>query len=281
MNRKTIEELIRKGETEKALEVLLALVRHHHLESQEHEVILLSGQFHELEKAQRLGVIAFSDHQVSMNKIKAALNHITGELPSEGKEDDSNTPSNQEVILFLSANPKGTVQLRVDEELRKIKDCLASATRRDSITLLSEPAVNLPTFTRALLVHQPSILHFSGHGLGQGISIEDEQGEEMIFPNEGLQLLFNTFKGRLHTVFLNACYSESQAEIISAFGLHVIGMNDEMGDKSAIRFAQGFYQALGEGKPVPQAFQMGLVHISTDGRFARTAELWYQGKKNS
>lgn len=279
MNRKTIEELIRKGETEKALEALLVLVRHHHLESQEHEVIVLSGQFHELEKAQRLGVIAFSDHQVSMNKIKAALTHITGELPSEGKEDDSNTQSNQEVILFLSANPKGTVQLRLDEELRKIKDCLASATRRDSITLLVEPAVNMLTFTKALMQHEPSILHFSGHGLGQGISIEDERGEEMIFPNEGLRLLFNTFKGRLHTVFLNACYSESQAEVISACDLQVIGMNDEMGDQSAIRFAQGFYQALGEGKPVSQAFQMGLVHVSTEGRFSNTPELWYRGKK--
>lgn len=279
MKRAEIENLLIKGETAKALALMLTVTKAMDLNDLESQLILLSGQYHELEKAQLLGIIASADYQLSSNRIKNALTVILKELPNDNTSQLSTHQA--ERILFLSANPKGTVQLRVDEELRKIKDLLAAATHRDSITLLSEPAVTMLAFTKALQQHQPTILHFSGHGLESGISIEDEQGEEMIFPTKGLELLFKNFKGRVHTVFLNACYSESQAKVMSQSDLYVIGMQDEMGDTPSIRFAQGFYQALGEGQEVPQAFQMGMVHVSTEAQFAAIPVLWHQGKKIS
>jgi len=42
---------------------------------------------------------------------------------------------------------------------------------------------------------------------------------------------------------------------------YVIGMNQAIGDKAASAFAIGFYQALGAGRPIEDAYKLGCVQI--------------------
>ena len=42
---------------------------------------------------------------------------------------------------------------------------------------------------------------------------------------------------------------------------YVIGMNEKIGDEAAIAFAIGFYQALGAGRTVEEAYKLGCVQI--------------------
>ncbi len=67
-------------------------------------------------------------------------------------------------ILILSANPKDTVRLRLDEEVREIDEGLRRAKYRDRFFIHSKWAVRLRDFRRALLDYEPQIVHFCGMG---------------------------------------------------------------------------------------------------------------------
>ena len=64
---------------------------------------------------------------------------------------------------------------------------------------------------------------------------------------------------------LNACYSELQAKAIAKHIDCVIGMSIAIGDSAAINFAIAFYQALGYGRDVRAAFELGCGLIDLQG----------------
>ncbi len=63
-------------------------------------------------------------------------------------------------ILILSANPKNTANLRLDEEVGEIKNTLAISPHRDEFQIITESAVRVDDLTRFLFHHQPTIVHF-------------------------------------------------------------------------------------------------------------------------
>jgi hypothetical protein len=79
-----------------------------------------------------------------------------------------------------------------------------------------------------------------------------------------LSQLFSTLKDNIQCVVLNACYSENQAKAIAANIDCVIGMSRSISDSAAISFAAGFYQALGFGRNIKTAFDLGLGQIDLD-----------------
>ena len=144
-------------------------------------------------------------------------------------------------ILILSANPKGTTQLRLDEEVRDIKEGLQRSKWREQFVIESSGAVRSRDIRRAILDDEPpQIVHFSGHGIGSqgqereydrgdrklipvpesvtesgGLVFEDETGHQKLVDGEALAGLFKLFSDRLECVVLNACYSEVQARAIA------------------------------------------------------------------
>ncbi|MEB3218169.1 MAG: hypothetical protein VKN72_18325 [Nostocales cyanobacterium 94392] len=65
------------------------------------------------------------------------------------------------------------------------------------------------------------------------------------------------FAKDIECVVMNACYSEVQAEAIHEHINCVIGMNYKIGDKAAIDFATGFYDALTNGRNYQDSFEFG------------------------
>ncbi len=169
-------------------------------------------------------------------------------------------------ILILSANPKGTTQLRLDEEVREIEEGLLRAKKRDKFRIKSPRAVRYRDIRRAILDFEPHILHFSGHGAGeQGLVFEDETGQEKLVNAEALAGLFKLFSDKLECVVLNACYSEVQATAIAKSIPYVVGMKKAIGDKAAIEFAVGFYDGLGAGRDYVFAHKLGCSAIKMAG----------------
>ncbi|MCV3215457.1 hypothetical protein OGM63_18385 [Plectonema radiosum NIES-515] len=116
-------------------------------------------------------------------------------------------------ILILAANPKDTVRLRLDQEVRDIEEGLQLAAQRDKFTLQQKWAVRSQDIRRAVLDFRPNIIHFSGHGSeAEGLSFEDEVGKEKFVTPEALGGLFKLFASHVECVLLNACYSEVQEE---------------------------------------------------------------------
>ena len=168
-------------------------------------------------------------------------------------------------ILILSANPKNTSKLRLDEEVREIEAGLERCKYREQFQIISKWAVRSDTLRQALLDREPSIVHFCGHGSGtQGLALENKLGEMQLVSTNSLAELFGLFKGKINCVVLNACYSEAQAEAIYQHVNCVIGMNQAIGDDAAIQFAKGFYDGLGAGRTFEDAFYFGRNAISLE-----------------
>jgi hypothetical protein len=169
-------------------------------------------------------------------------------------------------ILVLSANPKGTKPLRLNEEIREIKEGLQLAKKRDSFHIESAEAVRVRDIHRSILKHDPYIVHFSGHGAGEeGLIFEDNTGQQKLVDAAALAGLFKLLADKTKCVLLNACYSEIQAKAIAKHIDYVIGMSQEIGDKAAIEFAVGFYDALGAGRSVEFAYKLGCQVIRMAG----------------
>jgi hypothetical protein len=183
-------------------------------------------------------------------------------------------------LLFLTANPKGTTTLRLDQEIRDITEGLQRAKHREAFQLESRWAVRPRDIQRALLDLNPQIVHFSGHGLGEpiapdettrklnapeGLAFEDPEGKIAIASTEALATLFSLFKGTIQCVVLNACYSANQAKAIAQHIPYVVGMNQAIGDRAAIEFAVSFYDALGAGRDVPFAYELAKNAIQLSG----------------
>jgi hypothetical protein len=172
-------------------------------------------------------------------------------------------------ILILTANPKfpNYQPLRLDAEVRQIEEALRRSQHRNRFQLGIQLATRTKDLRRALLDHQPQIVHFSGHGSGeQGLVLENEDGKLQLVSTEALTQLFQTSNiCEVECVLLNACYSEVQADDIHKIVDCVIGMHQPIGDKAAILFAEGFYDALGAGKPYEEAYKIGCNAIALEG----------------
>lgn len=160
-------------------------------------------------------------------------------------------------ILILSANPTNTNRLRLDEEVREIEEGLQRSRNRERFKVRSKWAVRLRDLRRSMLDYEPQIVHFSGHGEVNGLALEDEFGNAVLVNPDALEGLFELFSDRVECVLLNACYSESQVKGISKHIQYVIGMRQEITDRAALEFAVGFYDALGAGKSIEEAFKFG------------------------
>ena len=166
-------------------------------------------------------------------------------------------------ILILAANPDSYEKLRLDQEVRSIEESLKRSLHREKFEITSRWAVRERDFYRHVLELQPQILHFCGHGEGQdGIVLEDETGESHLISTHALASYFRLFaKIGLQGVVLNACYSAVQAEAISQVVNYVIGMNQEITDEAAQNFAVAFYDGLGVGIDVQDAFDLGCTGL--------------------
>jgi len=165
-------------------------------------------------------------------------------------------------ILFLAANPTDTTRLRLDEESRAIDQSLRQAEFRDQFDIKQHWAVRVGDIQELRLRHQPHIVHFSGHGgPSSEIILEDNAGNSHPVSVRALSTLFSVLKDNVRCVVLNACFSEQQAQAIAEHIDCVIGMSTAIGDAAAISFATAFYQALGYGRDVKTAFDLGCVQI--------------------
>ena len=258
----------------------------------ENDLLLQTASFNRNTRDFNNSLIVRGDYDVAIAKVTYAITQIVERLPAEGNDvpveskggststsDAANSNDEVKKILFLSAGAKGQRKLRLDEELRKVKDELAAATYRDKFDLESEGAVQVRVITKAMQVHRPQIVHFSGHGEEAGIIVENDEGYDEVFPTAGLDRLFRLFKKNVECVVLNACYSAAHAAAISKHGIYVVGMNKEILDQSSIDFAVGFYQSLGEGNDYRFAFEMALIANAINISDADTPVLWHDGRQ--
>lgn len=177
-----------------------------------------------------------------------------------------NPVNNKNVVLFLAADPTDATRLRLGEEYREIQEKLQLAKMREKFNLTQRFSVRPADISQSILDEKPQIVHYSGHGTIDGyLCFENELGQIHYIEPDALAELFELVASHVECVLLNACYSTTQAEAIAKHIKYVVGMNKAIGDKAAIAFAVGFYQALGAGKSYEEAYKFGCVQIRLQG----------------
>lgn len=165
-------------------------------------------------------------------------------------------------ILFLTANPKSVVKLRLDEEVREIEQKVMLAQKKDQIILVNKGAVRIGDLQLYLNQERPTVVHFCGHGTSEGrIVLEDNSGNPRAVPPEALARVFEFLKDNIRCVVLNACFSSEQANAISQHIDCVVGMSSSISDKAAIAFTSAFYLAIASERSVRGAFDQGKTEL--------------------
>jgi len=165
-------------------------------------------------------------------------------------------------ILFLAANPRDTVRLRLDEEQREIEHKILLAQKKDRVIIVNKGAVRVGDLQLYLNQEKPTIVHFSGHGSNEGrIILEDNSGKARAIPPPALARVFGILKDNIRCVILNACFSLKQAQAITQNIDCVIGMSSSISDKAAIAFASAFYLAIASERSIGNAFDQGINEL--------------------
>lgn len=166
-------------------------------------------------------------------------------------------------ILFLAADPTDAARLRLGREFREIQEQLRSA--QNIVLEIPQLSVRTRDISWALLNTKPQIVHFAGHGSSDGaLCFENQAGQTHPVSPVSLATLFEQFTDQVNCVLLNACYSEHQAIAIAQHINFVIGMSAAISDESAIAFAIGFYQALGAGRSIEDAYKFGCAQVGLE-----------------
>ncbi|HEV8133662.1 MAG TPA: CHAT domain-containing protein [Pyrinomonadaceae bacterium] len=165
-------------------------------------------------------------------------------------------------ILFLSANPWTTSRILVDEEAREIFERLQEGPYRNSFQLLKHEATRTIDLQRLLLLHEPHIVHFSGHANKKHrLILGGAPGRGKTVDHDGLVGVFALYSTHLRLVFLNACFTKAQARSISKVIDYSIGAGKGIGDRGGVAFAGAFYRALGFGKSIRTAFGSAKAEV--------------------
>lgn len=174
--------------------------------------------------------------------------------------------ANPESVETTIAHPDGTVEvngvwLRVDTEVRQVKDMLKRSKFRDLVTVEHLPAATSMDLLEGLNDHRPHVVHFSGHASTLGLLMENDKG------TEGGDELGFTLLARIlgatdeppKLLVLNACESLAGADDLLRTVPTVIAMSSSINDTSAITFAARFYSGIASAQSVATAVEQAKV----------------------
>ena len=182
-------------------------------------------------------------------------------------------------ILFVAASPIDEVRLQTDKEYREITDEMKRGTHRDNFTFLNPQLAVTITNLITAMNENPNVIHFSGHGNIDGISITTNDNKSQFLSMKTMERIFKNKESIPRLILLNSCYSSEQAKHLSQFG-YVIGNKCGVGDNAAISFAKGLYNGLGAGKKFTDAINDGLIVLEAECPDSQNIiEVWNKGEK--
>lgn len=261
----TIRDLIQQGELQSAISEITRITANY-LSRYSNEVILHAASLNQTIDNERRGILNVDQIRQEKNRIIYALLELTNEIEKEiATKEKKNNRDKKIKILFLAANPSDTTQLNLKKESSSIDRALCQAEFHDKFELSPHWAVSASNLQEFLLIDKPNIVHFSGHGSeASELILEDDSGKSSPVSVEALSELFSDLKDNIRCVVLNACYSKPQAKAIAYHIDSVIGMSKAITDDAAISFATAFYRALGYGRNLKTAFNLGCSQINLE-----------------
>jgi len=170
-------------------------------------------------------------------------------------------------ILYLAANPRDTSHIRLQEEAREMDYRLRQSLQRDAFEFVHYLAARPRDLLRGLQEVEPHILHFSGHGTkNQEILLEANDGSGQPVAPRDLAELVGLFNTNLKVAVLSCCFARKQAKALHQVLDFTMGAAKPISDAGAVSFSANFYQVLGSGGSIKQAFGAARLITNIEGR---------------
>lgn len=199
-------------------------------------------------------------------RIASALEKLASRPISGEAAAMTSSPQSHATVLFFACNPQDQGHLRLDQEARAIGQMVRMSDFRDVLQFQTKWAVQPLDLLQAVNEFKPRIVHFSGHGGSDGyLAFEDEAGNTKLVGPDALAQSLQSASDEIQLVFLNACHSVKQAEVVCQHIPAAVGMRSGIGDTAAKVFAMQFYSALGFGHSVQRAFDQAKAGLLLEG----------------
>jgi C-terminal of Roc, COR, domain/Effector-associated domain 11 len=284
-----VRDYIAKARTDHAISVIESWAKGNKAFAAQNAIAMIQADYRKLRSEEMLGIAENVGQRTATINYRILNFEWQLDAPSPVGETPKGVtitqpPSSGSItmkILFIASNPSDQTRLQTDKEHRLIKAEMERGSHRDKFEFLPPQfAVTITELLRAMN-DKPQIVHFSGHGMEEGIVITTEANASQLLPIPAIKRLFRPLQNVAKVVLLNA-YSAAQAEEISKFDCYVVGYTKPIGDAAAIGFAQGLYNGLGEGKSFEDAYNDAMIVLLTIAeQYAEIVEVWKNGMKVS
>ncbi len=163
-------------------------------------------------------------------------------------------------VLLLGSNCKGSKEILVSNEIRKIRKEFAHS----SIQFIDAPYIKRVDIYEKISEFKPEIVHFSGHGTYKTGPLFN--GDEFLIntpPPLIDQLIKVLKKGKkyIKLIIFNVCESLTIAKKVSEFIDYTIGIKAIGNDECVTAFSKGFYRTLLKKDSIKNAFDNGTTRF--------------------
>ncbi|MET7258940.1 CHAT domain-containing protein [Dyadobacter fermentans] len=162
------------------------------------------------------------------------------------------------VILCAFSNSGDAYLSQLEKEKEAISDALRERQGKGHLLLDTDPRT-IKKLRDRLLLYQPQveIIHYAGHASGSQLLMEDAT----VYGAGLLQSV--RLQKNLQLVFLNGCSTQEQVNQLLDAGVRaVIATSVDIGDDTATRFAEDFYQKLAGGHTIDEAFKLATEVVT-------------------
>lgn len=171
-------------------------------------------------------------------------------------------------LALLVTNPERTASLQTGVEARDIQRAIESASKGDAFDVKVVLAPTFDDLIDSLNRLNPQILHFSGHGGGSAILLDNERagqdGGEVLDFDLAARLIDAT-DATIRLIVLAACDTVVGAEKLLAKGRAIVAMSDSIDDEAACAFSARFYKSLADGVAVEKALEQAKLLLEQKG----------------
>jgi hypothetical protein len=175
-------------------------------------------------------------------------------------------------VLYLTSNPlidNPDEILRVDAEVARVHRAVRGALHREYLKIDHRPAANPDDLLDGLNDLRPHVVHFSGHGGGGSIVMDNS---DVVDPRpidltlKQLGRAIGTIDRPPALVVLNACDTvDTVADNLLPVVSVVIAMSDSVSDEASALFAARFYAAIASGLSIKKAFDQAQLAVELGG----------------
>ena len=165
-------------------------------------------------------------------------------------------------VLFVASDSQDAAEIQIRTEFKRIGEFLQKTPGYEAFEFIHVPggqAGDLPALLQRL---KPDVVHFAGHADSDGrLMLEEAEFDRGVVEPDALHALFNTAIVKPKLVLFNTCYGTAAAEAVVKQVPRCIGTPALLEDGVAIQFASFFYQGLGFGKTIKQAFEYASAGV--------------------